>query len=79
MNSGQLDLWPSEVARLPWGGRSPRSLTLTRCSKALFLRREPQKDDCFFVDPKQYDLFRAAIPGRFQYGGAPLLVPLRGG
>jgi len=71
----QLDLWAREVARLPWNGQSPRSLT--RVNKSLFLRREPQKDDCFFVDPDQYDLFRAAIPGRPQYGGAPTLLPLR--
>jgi len=60
--------------RIPWGGRSPRSLT--KVNMALFLRREPQKDDCFFVDANQFDLFRAAIPGRRQYGGAPLLLPL---
>ena len=59
----------------PWGGQSPRALT--RAAKALFLRREPQKDDSFFVDPNQYDLFLAVIPGRFRYGGAPLLVPLK--
>ncbi len=26
MNSDQLDLWPDEVAALPWGGQSPRAL-----------------------------------------------------
>jgi len=61
------------LSRLPWEGKSPRSLT--RGAIALFLRREPQKDDRFFVDPNQYDLFRAAITGRRQYGGAPLLIP----
>jgi len=71
----QLDLWPSEVSRIPWGGRSPRSLT--RANLSLFLRREPQKDDRFFVDPNQYDLIRAAIPGRPQYGGAPLLLEVK--
>ena len=74
MNSTQLDMWPSEVVALPWGGRSPRSLT--RAAKALFFKRERQKNDRFFVDPDQYDLFRAAIPGRPQYGGAPTLLPL---
>jgi len=73
MNSTQLSL-RLEWGREPWEGRSPRGLT--RASKALFLRREPQKDDRFFVDPDQYDLFRAAIPGRPQYGGAPSLLPL---
>jgi len=84
MNSDQLDLWEAELAALPWGGRSPRSLGrgprgLTKCPKLLFSRREPQKDDRFFVDPNQYDLFLAAITGRPRYGGAPLLVPFEGG
>ena len=70
----QLDLWEAELVKLPWRGQSPR--VLTRASKALFFRREPRKDDRFFVDPNQYDLFRAAIPGRPQYGGAPTLQPL---
>ncbi len=26
MISDQLDLWPDEVAALPWGGQSPRSV-----------------------------------------------------
>ena len=26
MNSDQLDLWPDEVAVLPWGGQSPRAM-----------------------------------------------------
>ena len=69
-----LDLWPAEVSRIPWWPEGPR--VLTRSSKALFFRREPQKDDRFFVDPDQYDLFLAAIPGRPQYGGAPSLLPL---
>ena len=67
----QLDLLEDVVA-LPWNGRSPRSLT--RAAKASFLRREPQKDERFFVDPEQYDMFRRrkrkAPPLR---GGAPLL------
>jgi len=74
MNSMQLDLWEREIAAQPWRGESPRGLT--RGSKALFLRREPQKGDRFAVDPNQYDLFLAAIPGRHRYGGAPLLIPL---
>jgi len=72
--STQLDLWESELAVLPWRGQSPRGLT--RIAKALFLRREPQKDDRFFVDPDQYDLFRAAKKRPPSYRGAPLLVPL---
>jgi len=62
-----------DVRVVPWDGRSPRSLTRARL--ALFLRREPQKDERFFVDPCQRDLFRAAIQGPPRYGGAPLLLP----
>ena len=70
----QLDLFV-DVAGLPWYGRSPRSLT--RSALALFLRREPQNDDGFFVDPEQIDLFHAAITRPSGISpGAPLLVPL---
>jgi len=73
MKSDQLSL-DLGLADPPWGGQSPRALT--RAAKALFLRREPQKDDRFFVDPDQYDMFPAAIRRRFRYGGAPSLLPL---
>ena len=73
MDSVQLDLWV-DVVRLPWYGRAPR--TLTRRANALFLRREPQKDDNFFVDPYQFDLFPAAKPMRWVYPGASTLCPL---
>ena len=63
-----------ERTLIPWEGVSPRELTKGRSS--LFFRREPQNDDGFFVDPEQYDLFHAAIEGRYRYGGAPLLLPL---
>ncbi len=69
----QLDLF-DDVVHLPWHGRSPRSLT--RCAIALFLRREPQKDDRFFVDPDQLDLWLPAKKAPRRYRGAPLLVPL---
>ena len=74
MNSRQLDLWEDEVARLPWRGKSPRRLT--RPNKLVFLRREPQKDDSFFVDPNQLEMFPEAIKELPQYGGAPSLLPL---
>ena len=70
-NSGQLELPLVWARNMPWQGASPR--LLTRGAKGLFLRRKPQKDDRFFVDPDQFDLFRAAIKGRRRYGGAPLL------
>ncbi len=74
MNSSQYDLWESEMSSIPWRGQSPRALT--RVQMTLFFERERQKHERFFVDPNQFDLFRAAIPGRPQYGGAPLLIPL---
>ena len=77
MNSDQLELVIPGVlplSSIPWGGQSPRALT--QAAKALFLRREPQKDDRFFVDPDQFDLFHAAMKGPLQYGGAPSLLPL---
>lgn len=70
----QLDLWPSWVRSLPWEGRSPRSLTLTKAPKVLFLRREPQKEDRFFVDPNQTDLWPPANKAPEIYSGAPLLM-----
>jgi len=69
----ELDLGDERV-RVPWGGRSPRDLT--RVQIGLFLEREREEHGCFLADPRQYDLFRAAITGRPQYGGAPLLLPL---
>jgi len=74
MNSYQLDLL-QDNDRLPWHGQSPRGLT--RVAISLFLRREPQKDERFFVDPNQYDLFAVAkkkAPWKFQ--GAPSLLAL---
>jgi len=68
----QYDLFEDVVA-LPWHGRSPRSLT--RAAIALFLRREPQKDERFFVDPDQIDMFRRRQKkAPRKYRGAPLLV-----
>jgi len=70
----QLDLWQAELDALPWQGRAPRELT--RGFIPLFLRREPQKDDRFFVDVNQVDLFHAAKKGAPGSPGAPLLLPL---
>jgi len=76
MNSSQLSLrldWGS----VPWEGQSPRALT--RAAIALFSRREPQKDDRFFVDPDQLDFFRLVSEKapREVSRGAPLLVEPR--
>ena len=70
----QLDLFEDVVA-LPWNGKSPRALT--RAAKALFFKRERQKDERFFVDVDQFDLIRAAKkrPRRIS-AGAPSLLPL---
>ena len=73
--SEQLDLFEGELSALPWRGRSPRSLT--RVGLGLFLKRERRKDDRFFVDANQYDLFPEAIEGPRRYAGAPCLLPLK--
>jgi len=78
MNGSQLDLWEGEVSRMPWRGKSPRELT--RGAIALFLRRKPQKDERFFVDPDQVDIWPAGVEGpRGCSPGAPLLVEPREG
>ena len=69
----QLDLWEVEVSQMPWRGVSPRELTRSR--KALFLRREPQKHERFFVDPDQGDLFVGGRKEPRHYAGASLLLP----
>ena len=69
MNSMQLDLWPGEVAALPWGGLSPRLVIqvsiherlkkFAACtggvdkSSVCCRSREAQRFD---VDPAQYML-----------------------
>ena len=71
----QLDLWQLEVDVLPWGGRSPRSLTKAQIS--LFLKRERQERERFFADPSQVDMFRRRRKkAPREYLGAPSLVPL---
>ena len=77
MNSTQLDLWQVELDALPWQGQSPRGLT--RGAKVLYSRREPGKDDRFFADARQFDLFVDATRKGPVYAGAPLLVPFGGG
>ena len=79
MFGSQRDFWQEELEALPWSGRSPRALT--RGAKALFLKRERQKDARFLVDPCQGDLF-AFARNQSRRGispAAPLLVEPRGG
>ena len=71
--SDQLDLWEDEVARLPWRGMSPRGLTLTKSPDVLFLKRERQKDERFFVDPEQHVFSFLVDKAPWKYQGAPLL------
>ena len=70
----QLDFWQASVDALPWGGRSPRALT--KSAMSLFLRREPQKDERFFVCPETIDMFGYARKEPPRYEGASLLLPL---
>ncbi len=74
MNSTQLDLWQDEVDAMPWGGVSPRALT--KASKVLYSRREPEQPERFIVDLDQIDLFPEAIRLPPPSGGAPTLLPL---
>jgi len=69
----ELALGDAQV-QVPWGGQSPRELT--RVGIGLFSKRERGEDDRFFVDPRQVDLFRAAMKGSPEYRGAPSLLPL---
>jgi len=72
MNSTQLELPFSEWLLEPWAGKSPR--VLTRGYLALFSRREPQKRERFFVDPRQLEMFPVARKkAPWKYQGAPLL------
>jgi len=72
----QLDLF-EDVEHLPWYGRSPRSLT--RCSMALFLRPEPQKDARFVPDPFQIEIWPVGNRAPRKYRGAPLLKEVKDG
>ena len=73
MNSTQLELGLGDVrSRVPWNGVPPRALT--KAAKALFLRREPLKDDDFFIDVHQLSLFEVVQQGPRDLPGAPLLV-----
>ncbi len=72
MISTQLELAFDDVRRrIPWGGTYSR--VLTRGSRLVFLRREPQKDDRYFVDPNQVDMWLPAEKAPWVYQGAPLL------
>jgi len=66
-----------DVTLVPWGGASPRSLTKAR--KALFLRREPQKDARQREHPDQIDMFRRRQrKAPLVLRGAPLLFEREG-
>jgi len=70
----QLDLF-EDVAKLPWHGRSPR--TLTRGANGLFLRHTPLKTP-EHLDAAQMDLFRTVVRRpRSRYSGAPLMKVVR--
>ena len=71
--SAQLELALGDVRRrIPWDGIRPRELTKGR--KSLFFRREPGKNDRFFADVRQIDMFPAATRMPHLYDGAPLLL-----
>ncbi len=65
----QLDLWPREVAALPWGGRSPRSLARElvqarlddfragTCGVDNSAVRCPRREPPELVDPRQLQIW----------------------
>ena len=65
----QLDFFPSEVARIPWGGRDVRELT--RGHLLLYSRREPGAMRSP-PDPAQCEMFLRNQARR--YAGALLLL-----
>jgi len=70
MTSEQLDLWQRQRDEEPWRGQSPRALT--RAYKRFIFKPEAQKDDRFFVDPLQIDLFPVVEKkAPWKYRGAP--------
>jgi len=71
--STQLDLPFGEWLREPWGGKSPR--VLTRGYILLYLRREPLKDDRFFKDPNQLEMFPVAMSVPGSETRVPSLLP----
>ena len=80
MKGSQLDFWQEELDALPWSGRSPRALT--RGHLSFIFKARAAKDERFFVDPGQGDLFAVAYKkSRRRFSpAAPLLVdPPRGG
>jgi len=72
----ELELGDVRV-RIPWGGQRPRDLT--RVGLSLFLERERQKDERFFVDPDQAEFWPAGQKAPRIYRGAPLLLPMKEG
>ena len=67
----QLDLF-EDVTKLPWYGRSPRSLT--RCAGRLFLKRKRERTPADF-DGDQIPMFAGLVRKKAprEYRGAPLL------
>ena len=72
MRQLQLGLFRNE----PWEGRSPRGLTRARLG--VIFKPRGVKDDCFFVDSLQFEMFPEAIKTSHPviWGGSPSLIPL---
>ena len=78
VNSDQLELFTvreMRVTRIPWEGRSLRSLTKVALS-GIFQSRE-KKCMSELISPAQLELWPSKKGPA--YGGAPSLVPLPGG
>jgi len=73
--TAQLDLWQGELDAQPWGGQSLRALT--RVANSFIFKAKPPKDERFFIDPEQLELFviDTKVSPRI-WGGTPSLLPL---
>jgi len=69
----QLDLWPVEGSRVPWGGASLRDLT--RGGKLVIFKGDRKKMPAVF-DPLQVEVFHEARTSCDPYRGAQTLLPL---
>ncbi len=66
----------AEMARVPWGGRSPRGLT--RAALGVILKPQGEKSTSEFVSCDQLEFWTTDVECPFVYKGAPLLLELGG-
>ena len=64
-----------DLARQPWGGRSPRGLTRVALS-TIFKAQAAKERSVSWRDVNQFDLWLPMKRAPAKYAGAPLLLPL---